>query len=102
MTIVLSSAFSNLSIIDTVAFTIGAAGGSYCGDLSSKIRPNVNMIASALQSDPSWNLTPCRTVQTHRSGFVLSGCHEVKSPGVTSASLSVWVKSQFTTESYAG
>ena len=35
MTMVLSSAFSKLSTIDTAAFTIGAAGASYCGDLSS-------------------------------------------------------------------
>src|ERR1700733_9306128 len=34
-TMVLSSAFSNLSTIDTVALTIGAAGASYCGALSS-------------------------------------------------------------------
>src|SRR5580658_5515938 len=98
-TTVLSSAFSKVSIIETVARTIGAAGASYCGDLSSYIRRKFQITASALKSDPSWNFTPSRTVQIQRVGLVSSACHAVNNPGVISANLSVWVKSQFTTES---
>ena len=63
------------------------------------MRRKFQITASALKSEPSWNFTPSRTVQIQRFGLVSSACHAVNSPGVTSASSSVWVKSQFTIES---
>jgi hypothetical protein len=53
--------------IDTAALMIGAAGASYCGDLSSYIRRKFQITASALKSDPSWNFTPSRTANIQRS-----------------------------------
>ena len=45
--------------------TIGEAGASNCGDLSSKMRPRLKMTASTVSGVPSWNFTPCRSLKIH-------------------------------------
>ena len=93
ITIVLSSAFSYLSIIDTVARTIGAAGASYCGDLSSidpaeiedhrvggEIRAVVELHALADIADPAQRIAfvdPPRGEQAGRDVGQLVGVGEV-------------------------
>ena len=63
--------------------TCAACFASNCGDLSSSTLSRFQTTASALKSEPSWNLTPLRSVK--RQTFVSFGStfHSVARPGTS-------------------
>ncbi len=66
------------------------------GDLSFRTLSRFQITASASKSEPSWNLTPSRSLKTQRLGSPSTGAHEVARPGRMSAMTSAFDRSQFT------
>ena len=58
---------------------------SNASDLSFNARSRLKITASALKSEPSWNLTPWRSSKIHFVGSAGSWDHLVASPGTNLA-----------------
>src|SRR5688572_3654455 len=57
--------------------------GSYCGALLLKSLSKFQIAASAFQSEPSWNLTPLLSLNTHLVLSLSSTFHSLARPGVS-------------------
>src|SRR5882757_11266651 len=74
--------------------------GSNCGASCFKTLSTFHTTASALNGEPSWNLTPGRSLNSH---FVWSSSltfHSVDRPGITPLALSADDRSHIVSESY--
>ena len=74
--------------------------GSNCGASCLSTLSTFQTTASALNGEPSWNVTPGRSLNVH---FVLSASstfHSVASPGITTLGLSADDRSHIVSASY--
>ena len=97
-TVYLSIAFQPTSV-GTRARAWAACLGSNCGDLSFRIFSRFHTTTSASKSEPSWNFTPWRSLKIQRLPSPSTADHSVARPGLMSAMVSAFERSQFTSAS---
>src|ERR1700733_6215888 len=74
--------------------------GSNCGASCLSTLSTFQTTASALNGEPSWKVTPGRSLNVHFFLSSLSTAHSVASPGMTTLALSADERSHIVNESY--
>ncbi|MNV49139.1 hypothetical protein D3C71_1410820 [compost metagenome] len=75
---------------------------SNCGALLSSTLPTFQTTASALKSDPSWNFTPGRSLNTHLVLSAASTSHDTARSGISTLGPSFLDRSHCVRPSYIG